>query len=184
MLLGAVLTTLLPSRREIRAFPIPHEWQTVLHTKEELYRERPACRRTYADAIAMGRLIDKLAPRGPVVVGDLPDTNSLIPSVSSRARLVVFREPIETVQHSGIALPEAEARTAALRKLFAAETPDPERLHILSRYRVEFVLHCGAWRAGTRLATQYPDTFRIEATSGSFQLYRVQLDRTAASAAD
>ncbi len=184
-LLLAVSLTVLPMHgHRLPSLHLPAEWRSRLYTFTELIHHTATCRRTYADAIAMGRLIDQLAPHGPVAVGDLPDTNSLIPSVSARARLVVFREPIETVQHAGITWPEAEARTAALQELFAVETPDPERLHILSQYRVEFVLHCGAWLAGARLATQYPDIFRIEATSGDFQLYRVQLGGIAAYAAD
>ncbi|MBI3386904.1 MAG: hypothetical protein HY027_04090 [Deltaproteobacteria bacterium] len=171
--LAALLFVALPSWRAVRLFRVPSDWRSVLYTEDELLRKRPSCRRTYADLIAIGRFIDARAPHGAIVVGDFPDTNNLLPSVSTQARLLVFRQPIETAQHASIALAEATRRQTELERVFAADTSAVERLRILSDYRVDLVLHCGKWPAADQLATEYPEAFRLEATAGDFQLYRL-----------
>lgn len=170
-----VLVTVLPhTRRRLFSFKIPRDWRSGLYTDRELLGSPRTCRRTYADLIAMGRLIDTLAPGGAVVVGDLPDTNNFLPSVSTKARLVLFRQAGGTVQHAGLTLEEARVREAALTRLFAADAPGTERLEILSAYRVEFVLYCGLWPEAGELTATHPPAVQLEATAGDFRLYRVR----------
>ncbi len=170
VLVGVVWLTDI--RESLWSLHFPREWRTTVYAEYELALGKFRCRRTYADLIAMGRLIDERAPRGAVVVAD-PATNDFVPSVSSRARLLHFRGVEQTVLHGSLSHAEAEQRNAALARLFDEQTPTAERMSIFAARQVEFVLQCNRVRWAQELAAAYPDRFARVAGAGEFELYRV-----------
>jgi hypothetical protein len=170
-LLGAVVAvvhvTHLP--RLLSALHAPPDWRAVAYTESEGHAGKAPCRRTYADLIEMGRVIDQRVPRGAVMVGGPGDTNEFIPSVSARVRLVAFRGADQTMLHAGVSQAAAAQRFAGVRALFGAATGPAGGQQILSDLGVDYVLHCGEWATA-------PPRVRLEATVGNLRLYRVEVE--------
>ncbi|MBI1815963.1 MAG: hypothetical protein HYR72_13370 [Deltaproteobacteria bacterium] len=159
-------------RDRLWALHVPLDWRTFLYREGELVGARLPCRRTYADLIAMGQLIDQHAPRGATVIGD-PATNNLIPSVSIRARLLMFRAIDHTREHAGVTPGEARRRVDVQTRLFHRTTPAAERSALLRENRIDYVLLCGRPDWAAEVAAVSPGRFTRVATAGDFELYRV-----------
>ncbi|MBI1815962.1 MAG: hypothetical protein HYR72_13365 [Deltaproteobacteria bacterium] len=179
---GALVAVMIVTGRPnwVWALHLPPDWRTVAYAEGELQASAVSCRRTFADLIAIGRAIDTRAPNGAVVVGDVWGklatevwgTNDFIPSVSTKARLVVFRSDEQTAQHGGVSLTEARRRIVRLKQVFDDETPAAERLRILDEFGVEYVVSCGEWPVPSALAAG-PSAVRLEETAGNLHLYRL-----------
>lgn len=181
-LVGALVAVMIVTGRPnwVWALHLPPDWRTVAYAEGELQANAVSCRRTFADLIAIGRAIDTRAPNGAVVVGDVWGklatevwgTNDFIPSVSTKARLVVFRSDEQTAQHGGVSLTEARRRIVRLKQVFDDETPVAERLRILDEFGVEYVVSCGEWSMPSALAAG-PSALHLEETAGNLHLYRL-----------
>jgi len=95
---------------------------------------------TYADLARAGAFLDE-ADENVTVCGDRL-TNDLLPAVSTRARLFVYRAPIQTVIHGSVSHDEANRRQRDwLDTVVPARPTSPaERAEILRRRGVRYVV--------------------------------------------
>lgn len=157
----------------------PPDWQRLAYVRGVNY-SRPGCRPRYADLREVGRRLDAVIAGEAVVVGDRY-VNDFIPSMSAKAKLLAYRVTKErlnkqTVYHGSFEAQAAERRVADWRGV-TTSGPAEERLAILERYRVRFLLQCGGTGWAEALRQQRPDRIVALYRAGNLHLYGVQLNQ-------
>ena len=126
-----------PRALRIAALGLAPDWSERLDARVKFDRNRP--RFAFTDLDALARALDGAVDDRAVVLGD-PEVNSLIPSLSSKARLVVFRSPAQTAQHSGMPTAQAKKEWRHYQRLTLGQLSPDEALSYLSRHDVRFVV--------------------------------------------
>jgi hypothetical protein len=163
-------------RRLLASVNVPPDWRSMHYVEREIRRGRPSCPRDYRDLSAIGEWIDEQAPHGATVAGDVSSrTNELIPSVSANARLVAFRNPWATAREAAVSPDVASSRFRTLQRLTEPATPASERIRLLSRSGLDYVVLCGPsrWRWAQDLAREHPQRISLALVRGEFRVYRI-----------
>lgn len=132
-----------------------------------------AQRELFMSLIQLGRQIDRLPDPDPVIVGTI-DTNDFLLGISSKTRVVGFRHEGGLAGH-GIPWDLAQERQHDWVEMIGTQTSDRERLDLLSKWGVEYLLFQNSDSALVALVNDYPDIFSLAAQSNGLRLYAVQL---------
>lgn len=135
----------------------------------------------YHDLLSIGNRLDALIPERAVVVGGDQRTNDLIPSLSAKAEMVVFRYEDYTMRLGSFSEEQAANRWDAWSKMVEPDTPAAERMSALMDYQVEFMLlrEDPGWMQS--LVSCFPDRFELVSRSGDLRLYQVVLGNSECS---
>jgi len=158
-----------PRAFRLASLRAPTDWHERLDARVKSDRSRP--RFAFADLFAIARALDEVIPTAAVVLGE-PEVNSLIPSLSAKAALVVFRTPSQTSLHSGMTADEARREWRAYDRLVSGALRPEEAVAYVRDRHVRFVLTAtsSAW-----LASIPQDSLprRIVARAGEMILYEL-----------
>ena len=117
--------------------------------------------RRYRDISAVGLYLDRQTPAPANAIG--PEAlNDLIPGVSSKAKLVVFRiaSPANMIHYT---LDEIKQRKADRETIFSEAASPQDKLALLQKYNIRFILLQGKDRdMFTRFVDAYPSLMKME----------------------
>ena len=158
--------------RHMRNLPMPPQWQHLL------YRERepvvpPVYVLAYDDLIAIGHTLDALISTQAVVMGDA-STRDLIPSLSAKAKVMVFRGPDQTMIHASLDLTQAQQRLDDWRAMTSASLSSETRAQLFQKYGVQFLLFCSKPPWLDTFPRAYPERITLVQQAGPLFLYRVR----------
>jgi hypothetical protein len=95
--------------------------------------------RSYADLADLGRLLRREVGDGAVVLASR-SLNDLVPSLATRATLVSFRSPMQTILHAGVPPDEARRRWQLHEGIVDGTTRADRAASLLVQSHVELVL--------------------------------------------
>jgi hypothetical protein len=158
MLVGVAYVRPVPARKYLESLAPQEAW---------------AWPRGYDDLTSIGRQLDALIPERAVVVGGDQRTNDFIPSLSTKAEMVVFRHERYTRSLGSFSEEEAANRWDAWSKMVGPDTPAVERMSALMDYQVEFILlrEDPPWMQS--LVSRFPQRFELVSKSGELHLYQI-----------
>lgn len=148
----AVLSSLVaiaasnPRAFRLASLRVPTDWHERLDARVKSDRSR--LRFAFADLLAIARALDEVIPDRAVVLGE-PEVNGLIPSLSAKAVLVVFRTPSQTSLHSGMPTDEARREWREYDRLVSGDLGSEAAVAYVRDRHVRFVLTAtdAAWLA-------------------------------------
>ncbi len=127
----------------------------------------------YRDYIALSAELDKQLTSPVLAVGATQELNRILPSLSIYTKVVAFRDDINMRMIGNLDDADVQARQAAWRTMTSAHTPEDERLEMLSRYRVQYILAAANTSWLTALAANYPEKITLAASAGNLRLYKI-----------
>lgn len=152
------------------ALPVaPQQWADVLALKRP---SGSACRPRYDELAGLGQALDRAIDGAALVVGDAA-LNDLLPTVSAKARVLVFRTAFHMRDAFGMPGAEVDRRMEAWAHVVGADVPPADRLRLLSELDVRLLAVCGEpeWLADLRRAA--PDRVELHQRIGQLGLYRL-----------
>jgi hypothetical protein len=165
--LVAVVAT-VPSRTPDPALPA-RAWGSVLSIKRS---PQAVCRPRYDELAALGAALDRGIDGQAIAIGDAA-LNDLLPTVSPRVRVVVFRTPFDMRDAHALPRADVQRRVRLWQRAVASDTPPDERLRLLDELGAGFLAVCDepAWVASLRGAA--PDRIHLMTRAGRLHLYRI-----------
>ena len=147
------------------AAALPSTWRTLVELKSH------ECGVSFADAARAGEWLDQHAD-GAGVMGDAY-VNELLPAVSSRVRMIVFRSA-KQMTDLGLTNEEARAATASWNATVGAGATAGQRLAALDAAAARFLVVCGdpAWAA--ELARAFPARVELGLRSSTLAVYEIR----------
>ena len=141
----------------------------------ELYAFQTNARQAndYAALLALKPVLDQQLQAPTVIAGSTMWFNDRLPSVSANVRSFALRSELNMWKLGNLEWDEARARFRALRRLVKGDASPQERLAILEKYQVEFIVAKAGNAWVTEILAAYPTRFEQIETRGELKLYRV-----------
>jgi len=171
LLLGtAAYAAAHPERIGLTSLRLADGWRDQVVLRARTNRARWVLR--YADLHAIGAALEEAASPGSVVLGGA-GINNLIPSLSAKVRVVVFRSPAQTTMHSDIALEDSRALWNSYDRLLRGKLSSDEAVAFLREHQVDFALTIDSAAWLDAIPKDAVERAAI-ATAGPLTLYRLR----------
>jgi len=125
---------------------------------------------TYQDLAHMGDTLNRVIPDYEVVVGD-PRTNHFIPGLSSHSKVMFMKSSTSMLFH-GFDLTDANQREIDWIAITSSDSSDAERIRLLDKWNVRYVLLSSNRKWMQRLLKDYPTKFITVEKYGGLYLYK------------
>lgn len=126
----------------------------------------------YADYEALAHQLDVSIPDEAFVVAENLDLYNLVPGLTPKAHVVVFRNKRNMWVFGNLERDEIERRWAAWRRLLNADSPNERRMAVLHDFRITFVVSDSDTGWVHSLVSEYPAQFAVLGTFGNIRLYQ------------